>query len=182
MIKNNLLLKLPGWKIHNFSFRSTSFVTGHIPRCSLSIPFTVGKKHWQRMQCHSPTIRKMAGFLQKQLCNFIEQLNHVTQHDFIFSNHFRHRIARHAAFVFTCWIFFLVSFYIPIKVLPGWNKENFTVNVARLGLLKWLWLRLVNSMLIFLPLLAFAYSVIYFLLPNYFFNKICLTKNNFQSN
>jgi len=95
----------------------------------------------------------------------------VSQHDFIFSNHFRHRIARHAAFGFACWIFFLISFYLPIKVLPGWNTENFTVNAARLGLLKWLWLRFINSMLIFLPLLAFAYSIIYFLLPRYFFNK-----------
>ncbi len=95
----------------------------------------------------------------------------MSQHDFIFSNHFRHRIARHAAFWFACWIFFLITFYLPIKVFPGWNTEAFAGNVARIGLLKWLWLRLVNSTLIFLPLLAFAYLVIYFLLPRYFFNK-----------
>ena len=95
----------------------------------------------------------------------------MTQHDFIFSNQFRHRIARHAAFCFTCWIFFLITFYLPIKVFPGWNTDGFAGNVARIGLLKWLWLRLINSILIFLPLLAFAYSVIYFLLPRYFFNK-----------
>jgi hypothetical protein len=73
--------------------------------------------------------------------------------------------------VFACWLFFLISFYIPIKVLPGWNTENFIKNAARLGLSKWLWLRFINSLLIFLPLLAFAYSVIYFLLPRYLFNK-----------
>ena len=95
----------------------------------------------------------------------------MSHHDFIFSNHLSHRIARHAAFVFACWIFFLITFYLPIKVLPGWNTEYFTANVARLGLLKWLWLRFVNSIFIFLPLLAFAYSVIYFLLPRLFFNK-----------
>jgi len=65
----------------------------------------------------------------------------------------------------------LITFYLPIKVFPGWNTDGFAGNVARIGLLKWLWLRLINSILIFLPLLAFAYSVIYFLLPRYFFNK-----------
>lgn len=95
----------------------------------------------------------------------------MTQQDFIFSNRFRHRLARHAAFCFGCWIFFLISFYLPLKVLPGWNTENFTVNAARLGLMKWLWLRLQNSLLILLPMLVFAYSIIYFLLPRYFLNK-----------
>lgn len=105
------------------------------------------------------------------MSNFKEQPIHVSQHDFIFSNHFRHRIARHAAFGLACWIFFLVTFYLPIKVFPGWNTEQFAGNIARLGLLKWLWLRFVNSIFIFLPLLAFAYSVIYFLLPRFFFKK-----------
>jgi hypothetical protein len=95
----------------------------------------------------------------------------MTQQDFIFSNSFRHRVYRHVTFFFACWIFFLISFYIPIKVLPGWNTENFTVNVARLGLWKWLWLRLQNSMLLLVPMLVFAYSIIYFLLPRYFLSK-----------
>jgi sensor histidine kinase YesM len=95
----------------------------------------------------------------------------VSQHDFIFSNHWRHRIARHAAFVFACWIFFLITFYLPIKVFPGWDTDGFAGNVARIGLSRWVWLRLINSIFIFLPLLAFAYSVIYFLLPRYFFDK-----------
>ena len=95
----------------------------------------------------------------------------MSQHDFIFSNHFRHRIARHAAFWFVCWIFFLISFYIPFCVFPGWNADRFAGAVARIGLLKWMWLRLFNSTITFLPLLAFAYSIIYFLLPRHFFNK-----------
>ncbi len=95
----------------------------------------------------------------------------MSQHDFIFSNHIRHRIARHAAFWFTCWIFFLISFYIPFCVFPAWDTEKFTVSVARIGLLKWLWLRLFNSTLTLIPLLAFAYTIIYFVLPRHFFNK-----------
>jgi len=95
----------------------------------------------------------------------------VTQHDFIFSNHFRHRLARHAAFLFACWLFFIITFYLPAKVIPAWNPENFTVNSARLGVPRWLWLRFINSILLFLPLVTFAYVVIYFILPRYFFDK-----------
>jgi sensor histidine kinase YesM len=114
---------------------------------------------------------KGISFLQKRLCSFIEQQKHVSQHDFIFSDHFRHRIARHAAFWFASYIFFLISCYLPGAVLPGWNIENFVVNSARIGVLKWLWMRLINSTITFLPLLAFAYIVIYFLLPRHLFNK-----------
>ena len=106
-----------------------------------------------------------------RLRSFIKQHSHLTQHDFIFSNQINHRIARHAAFWFACYLFFLISSYVPSGVLPGWNTENFTVNVARIGLLKWLWFRLINSTAAFIPLLAFAYLVIYFLLPRHLFNK-----------
>jgi hypothetical protein len=105
------------------------------------------------------------------LSNFKEQPVHVSQHEFIFSNYWRHRAARHAAFLFACWLFFCISFYFPFKVLPGWNTENFTVNSARIGVLKWLWLRFVNSLLLYLPLVSFAYVVIYLILPRYIFDK-----------
>jgi len=95
----------------------------------------------------------------------------VNERDFIFSNHFRYRIARHVAFWFACWLLFLVSYYIPSGVFPAWNTEKFAENVARIGLVRWLWLRLYNSTLTLLPLLAFAYTVLYFLLPRYLFNK-----------
>jgi sensor histidine kinase YesM len=95
----------------------------------------------------------------------------VTQHDFIFSDRLRHRITRHAAFLLVCWIFFCVSFYLPFKVFPAWNTDAFARNVPRLGLARWLTLRFVNSLIIFFPLVAFAYVVIYFTLPRYFFSK-----------
>jgi sensor histidine kinase YesM len=99
----------------------------------------------------------------------------VTQHDFIFSNQFRHRITRHAAFLFACWVFFCISFYLPFKVFPAWNTETFAGNIARIGLPRWLWLRFANSLLMFVPLIAFAYVVIYYILPRYLFDK----KNQF---
>ena len=95
----------------------------------------------------------------------------MSQHDFIFSNHVRHRIARHAAFWFACYIFYLITFYIPHCVFPAYNMEKFTANASRLGLSRWIWWRIFNSVVTFIPLLAFAYIVIYFLLPRHIFSK-----------
>ena len=95
----------------------------------------------------------------------------MSQHDFIFSNRLHHRLARHLAFWFACWAFFLITFYIPHGVFPAWNTEKFAGNVARIGLQKWLWLRFVNSSLTFLPLMVLAYAVIYWILPRLFFAK-----------
>ena len=65
----------------------------------------------------------------------------------------------------------MISFYIPFCVFPAWDTEKFAGNVARIGLLKWLWLRLFNSTITLIPLLAFAYTIIYFVLPRHFFSK-----------
>lgn len=92
-------------------------------------------------------------------------------YDLIFSNRPRHRILRHAAFWLACYIFYLVSFYIPHCVFPAWDTEKFATNVARIGLLKWLKMRLINSSGGFIPLMAFAYTIIYFVLPRHFFSK-----------
>lgn len=103
--------------------------------------------------------------------SFIEQYLHVSQHDFIFSHQFRHRIVRHAAFWLACYVFFMISFNLPYGVFPGWNTEKFAGNVARIGLLKWLILRLKHSSGMFIPIMFFAYTTIYLLLPRLFFNK-----------
>ncbi|MFN2440391.1 MAG: hypothetical protein ABR503_14405, partial [Chitinophagaceae bacterium] len=109
--------------------------------------------------------------MQKHLSNFKEQPIHVSQHDFIFSDQFRHRLARHMAFCFACYIFFCISFYIPLAVFPAWNTEMFATNSARLGFPTWLKWRVFNSTMKFLPNLAFAYSVIYFVLPRHYFGR-----------
>lgn len=95
----------------------------------------------------------------------------MNQHDFIFSNQLRHRLTRHAVFWLGCYIFYLITFYFPSGVFPAWNTEKFAANTARLGLVKWLWWRLFNSVITFIPKLAFAYGVIYFVLFRHFFNK-----------
>ncbi len=95
----------------------------------------------------------------------------MSQHDFIFSNKTRHRLARHAAFYVACYIFFCIAFYIPWAVFPGYDTSQFATNSSRLGFPTWLKWRIFNSTLWFLPPLAFAYSIIYFILPRYYFNK-----------
>ncbi len=100
----------------------------------------------------------------------------MTQHDFIFSNQFKHRLARHVAFYFACYIFFCIAIYIPNGVFPAWNTEMFKINSARLGFPTWLKWRVFNSTLFFLPYLAFAYSIIYFILPRLYFYKKNLVK------
>jgi len=95
----------------------------------------------------------------------------VTQHDFIFSNQFSPRLARHVAFYIACYIFFCIVIYIPSGVFPGYDTSQFATNSGRLGFPTWLKWRIFNSTLAFIPSLVFAYSIIYFILPRYYFNK-----------
>jgi hypothetical protein len=95
----------------------------------------------------------------------------VSQHDFIFSNSLRHRITRHISFIIACWLFYVVTFYIPLGVFPAWNTEHFAANSARLGFPTWLKWRLFNATIIFLPFIPFAYLMVYFVLPRFVFNK-----------
>ena len=95
----------------------------------------------------------------------------MTQHDFIFSSQFRHRFARHIAFYFACYLFFCIVFYIPWAVFPGYDTSQFATNSSRLGFPTWLKWRIFNSNLSFIPSMLFAYSIIYFILPRFYFNK-----------
>lgn len=95
----------------------------------------------------------------------------MTQHEFIFSNQFRHRLLRHAAFCISCWLFFFLTYYVPSCVLPGWNTEKFASNISRLGFVEWFWWRIFNSTITFIPILIFAYSVIYLVIHRHVFTK-----------
>jgi len=65
----------------------------------------------------------------------------------------------------------LLSHYVPFGVFPAWNTEKFAANTARLGFPTWLKWRLFNSTIAFIPCILFAYSIIYLILPRYYFNK-----------
>lgn len=47
----------------------------------------------------------------------------------------------------------------------------FAKNSARLGFSTWLWWRIFNSTITFIPILGFSYTVLYLLLPKFFFHK-----------
>lgn len=95
----------------------------------------------------------------------------MSLHDFIFSNSIRHRMARHVAFWLATYVFFIITFYIPHCVFPAWNTEKFAAHSARLGFIWWLWWRIFNSVISLIPVLTFAYTVIYFVLPRHIFSK-----------
>lgn len=85
----------------------------------------------------------------------------LTQFEFIFSTQAHHKFTRHLVFWVFCFLFFVITFYIPAGVFPGYDTSLFSKNVAKLGLGTWLWWRCCNAVLHFMPLIAFAYFVIY---------------------
>jgi sensor histidine kinase YesM len=95
----------------------------------------------------------------------------VTQHDFIFSNRFSHRLARHISFWTACYFFYVITSYIPGGVFPGYDTSQFAKNISRLGFPTWLWWRFFNSSVAFLNHILFAYLVLYFVLPRFYFDK-----------
>lgn len=91
----------------------------------------------------------------------------VKKYDFIFSNHLRHRIARHFLFWFVWYVFMLLTYHFPIMVFPDWNiKDNLYKVTQEGGWVNFLFYRAVilygRSLLI---AIAFTYSIIYFVVP-----------------
>jgi sensor histidine kinase YesM len=104
----------------------------------------------------------------------------VTTYDFIFSNHPRHRITRHAAFWLTWWIYFTVTYLLPTHAFPGWIIRNHNVAIAKYGFVFFLKKTLLyNSLPIVLAHAAFTYAIISFALPRYFFNRKNLVTTTF---
>lgn len=98
----------------------------------------------------------------------------MTSHEFIFSKQIRHWLARHILFwIIWCFAFNLL-FHFPIHVFKGWNinsigTKNYQVLGPTLFFIKTL---IVNSFLaVLLPQMALVYTIIYWLLPNYFFQR-----------
>jgi hypothetical protein len=83
----------------------------------------------------------------------------VSQHDFIFSNQFCTGWpgTLHFSLAATC---FFAFYYISLGVFPAWNTMSF--QKIQQGLFShWLKWRLVNSLIIFLPNLAFGYAYLF---------------------
>ena len=98
----------------------------------------------------------------------------MTKQEFIFSDHRRHRIIRHAAFWITWTLAFTLFFHWPIHVFKGWDISGAgTRNLQELGVpLFFIKTVIINSFLaIVVPQIAFTYFLLYYLLPGYFFKK-----------
>ncbi len=98
----------------------------------------------------------------------------MTKHDFIFSDKRRHRIARHIIFWFVWCLAYNLLFHFPIHVFKGWDTSGpGTKNFQQLGIaLFFIKTFLVNSLFgVIIPQIAFTYTLIYWLLPKYFFKK-----------
>jgi hypothetical protein len=103
----------------------------------------------------------------------VENINDVTTQDFIFSNRFKYRFTRHAAFWLTLYVFLLLTANIPAHLFPNWNIEyNKAFVESKGGLSKMLLNRLKGQELRYFAMhMTFTYCIIYFLLPAYFDRK-----------
>jgi hypothetical protein len=102
----------------------------------------------------------------------------VTNHDFIFSNERRPRIARHAAFWTTWWLSYLLLFHIPVYTFKGWgfdtNAAPLTFRAIQQIGLSWYIIKLLifSSLLaVVMPQAIFTYVFINWILPKYFYQK-----------
>ena len=98
----------------------------------------------------------------------------MTKHDFIFSDQRRHRITRHIAFWVSWCIAFNILFHFPIHVFHGWDfTRPGTRNYRELGpVLFFIKTLIVNSLFgVIAPQIILTYVVMYWLLPNYFYEK-----------
>jgi two-component system LytT family sensor kinase len=106
------------------------------------------------------------------MSKFIYQHKYVTSYDFIFSNHLRHRITRHAAFWLTWWIYFIVTYLVPTFPFPGWSMSGPHPVLDKFGLAFFLKnIFIYNSLSIILAHAAFTYAIISFALPRYFLKR-----------
>jgi hypothetical protein len=94
----------------------------------------------------------------------------VTKQEFIFSDKFSHRLARHASFWILWTIAYNLLFHFPIHVFKGWELSRVAnENLQKLGLpLFFLKTLLINSFLaVVVPQILFTYILIYWLVPRY---------------
>ena len=93
-------------------------------------------------------------------------------HDFIFSDQRRHRLARHIAFWLVWSLAFTILFYFPTYVFKGWGPAA-NKGLQEFGLpLFFILTLIVNCFLaVVVPQIALTYTLIYWLLPEYYFKR-----------
>jgi hypothetical protein len=102
----------------------------------------------------------------------------VTQHHFIFSNARRYRLLRHITF-WAVWTFaYLLLFHHPTHTFRGWSLDPASAtgaykSIQQIGVsLYFLKTLIFNSFLaVVVPHALFTYTVLYWLLPRYYYQK-----------
>ncbi len=98
----------------------------------------------------------------------------MTKHDFIFSHQRRHRLTRHIAFWLLWCVAYNLLFHYPIHVFKGWDTSGpGSINYQELGPVPFfIKTFIVNSFFgVIVPQIALTYVLIYWLLPNYYFQR-----------
>lgn len=97
----------------------------------------------------------------------------MTKHEFIFSNHIRHRIARHVTFWAIWCLAYLLLFHYPVHSFKGWSFNHTSPAFQKIGLFKFFLKTLIfNTFLaVIVPQAAFTYTLIYYVLPDYFYRR-----------
>ncbi len=102
----------------------------------------------------------------------------MNQHQFIFSDQQRHRVARHVAFWLVWWLAYSILFHYPIHTFKAWSLDptvtpNVFRNMEKVGL-GWFIVKtaIFNSLLaVVLCQAMFTYAVIYGIFPMFIFKE-----------
>ena len=102
----------------------------------------------------------------------------MTRQEFIFSDHRQHQFSRHVIFWVIWWLAYALLFHIPLMELKGWGLSREAApatfrDVEKIGwvlyAIKTLTFNCLLSILI--PQAILTYTVLYWILPNYFYRK-----------
>lgn len=97
----------------------------------------------------------------------------MNAYEFIFSNHLRHRIARHAIFWLIWWCYFIFSYYLPYFWFFGWRIDPAQLaQTQELGYFKFSLFVIVNTFIGSITHhVLFTYPILYYLIPRYLYTS-----------
>ncbi|HMC02070.1 MAG TPA: histidine kinase [Flavobacteriaceae bacterium] len=98
--------------------------------------------------------------------------NSMTKQDFIFSDVRSHQLARHITFWVVWWFAYFMFFHLPHHAIFGWNLNETNLNLQENGVWWLLKMMVFNVLLaVVVPQIIFTYTMLYFVLPRYFYQK-----------
>lgn len=96
----------------------------------------------------------------------------MTKQDFIFSTERKHQLVRHITFWVVWWLAYFLFFHLPQHAVFGWNLNEVNLNLRENGAWWILKMMIFNALLaVIVPQMIFTYTLIYFILPRYFYKR-----------